>query len=416
MLLLEDFFQLVMMVLQSFFRMILFSQDALFFWLIVLLVAFQYRKMQQSKEAWFGISGEPVWPHIGAAVLSGLVGGLAGSFLMVFVGVNLADIGIAWLWPLAIVLMLVHPRFLCFSYAGGLISLSYLLFGFPQVNVPQLMALVALLHLVEAILIFISGHVGAVPVYLKNRKGHVIGAFNLQKLWPIPIVALAAVSLPPDQLAGASINMPDWWPLLKPAGAALPDQLTYVMFPVMAALGYGDLAATSRPQEKTRRSAVYLFMFSFVLLGLAVAASYAGGTAFLAALFSPLGHELVIWLGQREELSGDPLYIQPEKGVLILDVLRNSPAHQLGLASGDIILHINGAEVNGKGDLAAALEESWGMVEVEWLEYPTRKYRRNQIRKPLHQEFGTILAPGSLDYAMVEFHTGGLLARWIRKR
>ena len=55
--------------------------------------------------------------------------------------------------------------------------------------------------------------------------------------------------------------MPDWWPLIKPGHHMDPDQLTYVLFPVIAALGYGDLAATTRPQEKAENLlSIFLFL------------------------------------------------------------------------------------------------------------------------------------------------------------
>jgi hypothetical protein len=412
----NDFFQLTEMIIQSFIRIIFTSQDAVFFWLIVFFLAMQYDRMQKSKEAWFGSSGEPTWQHITMGVASGLIGGLVGSFLMVFVGINLADIGIGWLWLLAVLLMLFHPRFLCFSYAGGIISVSSLIFGFPRINVPQLMALVALLHMIEALLIYISGHIGAVPVYIRNKAGQVIGAFNLQKIWPIPIVALAVMNIPLEQLTGSFINMPDWWPLIKPGHHMDPDQLTYVLFPVIAALGYGDLAATTRPQEKSRKSSLNLFIFSFTLMTLAVLSSYFSPAALITALFSPLGHELVIWWGQRGELKGKPLYVQPERGVRVLDVFRDSPAAQLGLASGDVIINVNGWEVNSKAAFHHALEESWGVVEVEWRKYPAETFHRNTVRKNLSQDFGIILAPGAYDQPMVEFSAGGILKRLILKK
>jgi len=407
----SDLVTLAIMIVQA-FASLLYSP---LFLGIVVLVGLQYHKIQRQKEALFGIKDEPIWQHILAAVGSGLVGGLAGSFLMVAVGISLTDIGISWLWPLAIALMFISPRFLCFSYAGGLISLSFLIFGVPKVNVPQLMALVALLHMVEAILILVSGHVGAIPVYTRNKKGEVIGAFNLQKFWPIPIVALTTMVVPQSALAGTAINMPDWWPLIKGGGIGALENMTYVMLPVVAALGYGDLAATSRPQEKSRKSSRNLFAFSIILLGLAVLASVIKETAVLAALFSPLGHEAVIWLGQAGELNGKPLYVQPERGVLVLDILKDSPAKKLGLATGDIILNINGRETNSKYDLSSALEQSWGVVEAEWLEYRTKNFIRNTVRKPITEPFGTILAPGPYEQPMVEFGSAGLLTRWIKK-
>lgn len=407
----SKWFQLAVMITRAFVHM-LYSP---LFWVVVLIVAFQYSRMQKQKEAMFGTVGESVWHHVLVALGSGLLGGLVGSFLMVLVGIRLNDIGILWLLPLAVVLMLISPRLLCFSYAGGLLSLFYLVFGVPRIDVPHLMGLVALLHLVEALLILLSGHLGAIPVYMRKKTGEVVGAFNMQKFWPIPIIGLATFVIPEAQMAGEMINMPDWWPLIKAGGNVDPQNFTYVIIPVMAILGYGDLAAASRPQEKSRRSAVNLFAFSLVLLGLSIAASHYPSLSILPALFSPLGHELVIWLGQKNELKGKSLFIDPQQGVLVLDVLRDSSAWKLGLRSGDTIFSVNGIKINSKYDLSNALEGSWGVIEVEWLPYRANRLFRSTTRQPLYQEFGAILAPGPFDSPMVEFRSTGVLGRWIQR-
>jgi hypothetical protein len=88
----SDFMQLTQMVVQSFIRIIFTSQDAIFFWLIVLLLAMRSDHTRKTMEAWSGSSGYPAWQHTLWVVASGLTGGLAGSFLMVLVGINLADI------------------------------------------------------------------------------------------------------------------------------------------------------------------------------------------------------------------------------------------------------------------------------------------------------------------------------------
>ncbi|MGI6065826.1 MAG: PDZ domain-containing protein [Bacillota bacterium] len=384
------------------------------FWVVMLLLAYQYYQMYKSKEALFGIKGETLWPYF-LAIGSGLVGGLAASFLMVFLGISLNNIGIIWLWPVAILLLFISPRLVCFSYAGGLISLSYLIFGVPHVDVPQLMALVALLHMVEALLILVTGHVDAVPVYMRHQSGRVIGAFNLQKFWPIPMVALAFMVVPGGEFVEGFVQMPNWWPLIKPGGVQESAKVVYQLIPVVAALGYGDLAAVSSPREKSRKSSFHLFLFSFVLLGLSVLASHVSWTAFLPALFSPLGHEMVIRLSQKEGQSGTPLYVDPVRGVMVLDVLPGSPAYRLGLRTGDIILDINGWPVNSKYDMSVALEDSLGFIEAEWLQYKSNKFSRNAIRKGLGQPFGVILAPGPYDAPMVKFSSDGILLRWLRK-
>ena len=138
-------------------------------------------------------------------------------------GISINDLGILYLWVLAVLLMLINPRFLCFSYAGGLLALFSLFTGYPKLNIPALMGLVAVLHLVESALILASGHSGSLPVYVRNRFGRVVGAFNLQKFWPVPLAIIAIGYIGP-QLP----RMPGWWPLLGtgcPLGACSRSEL-----------------------------------------------------------------------------------------------------------------------------------------------------------------------------------------------
>jgi len=51
------------------------------------------------------------------------------------------------------------------------------------------------------------------------------------------------------------------------------QDITYQILPVVAALGYGELAITCFPRERTKISACHLAVFSIVLLGLSVLAS-----------------------------------------------------------------------------------------------------------------------------------------------
>ncbi len=114
-----------------------------------------------------------------------------GSIVMVAVGVTLDNTGILYVWMIAIVLMLINPRYMCFSYAGGLLALASLAFGFPRIDVPALMAIVAILHLVESVLIFLNGCKHSIPVFMEDKTHGVVGAFNLVRFWPILIIMTA---------------------------------------------------------------------------------------------------------------------------------------------------------------------------------------------------------------------------------
>ncbi|MCR4419095.1 MAG: PDZ domain-containing protein [Clostridia bacterium] len=383
-----------------------------FFWLVMLLVAAQHFRLARTKSRLLGVPTEPFWLPTLYSALLGIVGGLVGSVLLVLLGVSLSNTGLAYLWPLAILLMLISPHLLCFSYAGGLLALSSLLFGFPRLEVAQLVALVGALHLVESLLILLSGHLGGMPVYLRLPRGEVVGAFNLQRFWPIPLVAGALLELP--ELVPYGVAMPDWWPLIRPEGIASPDQAVYVLLPVVAALGYGDIAVSSLPRGKSRRSALILCGYSLAVLVLAVAASRSPFWAFPAAVFTPLGHELTIVLGRRAEMLGRPRFAPRPGGVMVLDTVWGSQARRWGLEAGSVLRGVNGRPVSSRADLAAALAVSGPYLELEYTD-ARGKWQRLHVRGDARRPLGIIPVPEPGDPPLVEWGTGSLLRRLFRK-
>ncbi|KUK54397.1 MAG: PDZ/DHR/GLGF domain protein [Desulfotomaculum sp. 46_296] len=383
------------------------------FWLVVGLVALQYRHMAAARDSLFGVVTKRVWPDILTAMAYGIIGGLVGSMLIVTVGLSLNGSSLLYLWPIAVLLMLINPRFLCFAYAGGILTLANLIFGFPSLNIAQVLALVAVLHMVESVLILVSGHLGAVPAYFRTPDGRLVGGFNLQKIWPIPIAVLS--------IAGNPISfdsMPGWWPLLKTSFSGGPGYLAYGLIPVVACLGYGDLAISHNPNQKSRLSALYLGIYSVILLFLSFLSQDMRTAAFIAALFSPLGHELVIFLGKELELKGKPLYVPTDQGLRVLDVLVDTPVWRAGVRSGDVILTINGREVSSETPPGMFLTEE-RYCEVEFLHGQDQIFKRGTATVPENQEIlGFIPAPDGFEKAYLDLGAkrtfGQLLKKLVR--
>lgn len=225
------------------------------------------------------------------SLLFGLCGGLIGSALLTMVGIDLRNINILALWLLALGLALIHPRLICFSYAGGLLALFDLMGSQPAGCVPQIVGLVAILHLIESGLILVDGSTQPERVDFK-KQGRTVQGFQLQRFWPLLLVIACSSN------AQVGTTMPSWWPLLKCHPPAAPDNL-YVLLPVLAVLGYGDTVTRSTPRQQVIRSARNLAAYSLTLLSLAFGASSYPFINWIAALFAPLGHELLIWLGKR---------------------------------------------------------------------------------------------------------------------
>lgn len=414
----------VPLVIKSYLQLFLDPGFLLLMALVVALVALQYRRSDLARSSMFGVKTGRVWRDTLSATLLGLAGGLGGSILIILAGIPLTGSGNVFVLFLAVaaVLMLINPRFICFAYAGGIISLAAIIArwagvalpGWFQVNVYQVLALVALLHMVESLLIFFSGHLGAVPTFFGEPDGRVVGGFTLQKFWPIPLVALTVggnLDLP--DLFG---SMPQWWPLIK-TGAAGQANVGYALVAVVAGLGYGDLAIARSPWQKSRLSAFYLAIYSTTLFVLAVVSQYRSYLAPVAALFSPLGHELVIYIGKKIELAGKPAFVPSGRGVRVLDVIPYSTAWDMGIRAGDVLITVGGMPVRDRWGLKQALDALPGSLEIEFLRGPGQVYSRGLAFRPGRKgSLGLLAVPSPNEGACVEVGPAGWLHRaaaWI---
>nr|WP_245867475.1 PDZ domain-containing protein [Sporomusa silvacetica] len=386
------------------------------FWLILALVGYQYWQMQKSQRQMFGVYKYSLTKQILLAGVYGLIGGITGSFLLAIVGVTLNQLGLNYIWPVALALMLINMRFLCFAYAGGLVALANVIFGWPEVNVPQVLSLVAVLHITESLLIAISGSYSAMPMIVKKQDGRLVGAFSLQNFWPLPLVILVAVAMPSGTISADVMKMPEWWPLLtivqeSPIGSSL----LYVMAPVVAALGYTDMAIASLPQQRRWHSALHLAGYSILLLVLALLSAKYVWLQVFAAILSPLGHELLIQMDNRREMEVPPRFVPPSYGLMVLDTVGDSPAANL-FKPGDIIINVAGLPINSRYDLAAAISQATEEFSIAF-ERAGKEIRKNSKFKQGERRLGVILVPEGDELFYVEMITNRYgLIDWLKDK
>lgn len=344
------------------------------FWILIFVVFFLYKKGSNVEYAMLG-TRLSIKDKMTSSLFNGFIGGLFGSLLVVLLGITIETYtpysqgllasGITYIWIIAILLAMINVRYLCFSYAGGLVALISLIFGFPNVNVPGLMALVGILHLIESLLIWIDGHSFSMPIFVKKSGGKIVGGYIMNRMWPIPLILTALafpIGLGISSLAGET--MPGWWPLL-----AQQQAFSYVMFFVPVVLGYGDIALIQPPEQRCRKSAYRLAAYSVILIMLSIIAARLQIFAFIAALFAPIAHEVLIIWGKREEEEGKPLFDGSGDGICVLYARENSPGRAMLLEPGDRIISINSNAMHSESQLTEFLAA-----------YPT--YIWLEVRKP----------------------------------
>lgn len=312
---------------------ILYTLKSPLFLLVLAIVFFQYRKMGKLERRILGVNSQSTIYNTIVSMFFGILGGFIGSIIFISLETTINPSDFYFLLPLAILLSLIHPRFICFSYGGGIISLISLIFGYPNVNIPGIMMVIGVLHLVESFLILIDGKRMRIPIFME-REGQIVGGFMLNRFWPVPFTIL--------------INGNYIYPAT-----------------VIAVLGYGDYALTNYPEKKSRETASMLFFFSIILLIFARLSVDHHIFKYIVAIFSPLGHEMVINLGKKKETKGEYIFKPTPHGLKVLDVLPNSIGKAIHLNPGDIILALNGNRIYFKRDIEDVLAYRPNYIWVE---------------------------------------------------
>lgn len=348
------------------------------FWMVIGITAFMYNKSAKIEDTMLGYS-IPLWEKIVYSMLAGLLGGLLASSVSVFLGITIEQYmgqggvlnsGITYIWIIALLLALLNPRYLCFSYAGGIVALMNLITGFPNINAAGIMALVGILHLAESLLIWIDGYSSAVPAFFKLKDGQIVGGYIMNRIWPLPMlvlfITLAAAG------AGDSVSMPEWWPIIRQAGISA-DNLMYIIQPIPVVLGYGDIAITKSPIKRCRDSAARLSIYSIVLIILSALASKIHVFAYFAALFAPIGHELLILYSQKEEEKGLPYFSCAKNGIKVLYCKKDSPGSKMNIEPGDTLISINNANINNEAELKEVLAKYPTYIWIDILKADGRR-------------------------------------------
>jgi hypothetical protein len=371
-----------------------------FFYIAILLIYLQYRRQVSLERQLFGIRVTSAEQQAIRSLGYGAVGGLAATLLISGIGIVLNPADFLYVWVLAIILAIFNLRFVCFAYAGGILSfVSLLLHAFPDMtlgwpwvanlyadlrslSIPHLLALVAVLHLTEAILVAVQGGQSASPVFLQGKRGRLIGGYILQKYWVIPLGAIVMTGT-------GGFDSPAWWGLLPMIGWQ-----GLQIFPIPAVLGFSGLALARHPQEKAVRTARWLAAYALILLGLALAGAYWSPLLWAAAIFSPVAHELLIWWEMTDEKIRQPKFAKPLQGVRILAILPNSPAEGMELKPGETIVQANGVPVNTPFDLHFAINQNPAFIKLEVVdENGENRFAGKPRFSGDHHGLGLILVP-----------------------
>ncbi|CAG7656097.1 PDZ domain-containing protein [Paenibacillus allorhizosphaerae] len=370
-----------------------------FYYVGILFIVLQYRRQIALERKLFSTRLHSLLSETWRTVLWGLIGGVFASVVMAAVGATLEPNAILVLWLISMVLLLIKVRFLCWAYAVGAIgilqavtlglaplgnhaALSWIADALRHISMPALLALVAVLHLVEAIYVRRQGTRFGTPMFYESKRGKIVGGYHLQGFWPVTLFLLVP-------LQGAGNALP-WTPLL--GGDLWQSGWTIIGFPVM--IGFAEMTMSRLPRDKVRISSNLLLLYAVALLAMAWLAALWPIFIVPACVLCILLHEAIIWYSRWDETARIPFFVHGSKGLKILGILPGSAAEELGLLVGETVHKVNGVPVRSKQELHQAMQSNSAFCKLEIINLAGEsKFVKRAMFSGEHHQLGIILAP-----------------------
>ena len=305
--------------------------DPIFFIMIYVTYLF-YKKNIQLEKRMLTFAQTTPQNKVVDATLHGIITGLLGSWLIKEIGLPLEITKASlFLIPIALLLSLKNPRFACFSYAAPIVGVTSLFISRLGFDIPGMISLVGGLHFMEAVLVYLTGAKGSIPVMMR-LQGDYVGAYTMQKYWPIPIALLTK---------------------------------TQGLTPLCGILGFGSIAITTTPEKKAKKMGLLIGLYAIVLLVGARVAYIYPSYKLLILLLMPLLHEITYYLDHHFETSKPPIYTTPSQGIRVLDIKHGSYGQKMGIKRGDIIYQINNYNITNAQDYYKILKEGHHKIRLK---------------------------------------------------
>lgn len=320
--------------------------------LVIMFIRTQYRKYLELQSDIYGKPLKSLREITEQIILTGLLAGFAASFVTIASGITIETDTIRYLFYVMCLLLLFDLRFVCISYAAGILAAVGLMFGIEKINIPSLLCLVGILQLVESVLIYFNRKDNCVPVFIRHND-EITGAYLIRRFWMIPVVFFTYLSQP----GAIMLDFAAGWPPAFRVPPVAEGALALGLDCLVAVLCHTDIAIASHPEKKSKQSAAMVFGYGAVLLMLTFLSINNRWVAYLGVFFCVLGHEGINFYSRHMELNGKPLYSAVRRGLRILDVLPGSHARLMGLERGDIILSINNRDIQTEEGVNEALKE-----------------------------------------------------------
>lgn len=234
------------------------------------------------------------------------------------------------------------------------------------------------LVIAEGLLISKAGAASASPQLEKSSRGLKAAVYGSKRLWLIPLLLVVPGSLIEEAAP--------YWPQL-PIGES---SFSFILFPFV--FGFQNRARKTLPVYLFPKIGKMTWQLGIGIVLLALLGLLWAPMAIVALVLGVIGRIAITVYFEQKERHGKHAVTPKAEGVMIVDVLPDSPAHKMGLQRGEVIRKVNGLAVSNETELYQAIQVNAAHCRLEVLDHNDElRLRQHVIFRHDHHRLGLIV-------------------------
>ncbi|QKX49338.1 PDZ domain-containing protein [Planococcus glaciei] len=234
------------------------------------------------------------------------------------------------------------------------------------------------LVIAEGLLISKAGAASASPQLEKSSRGLKAAVYGSKRLWLIPLLLVVPGSLIEEAAP--------YWPQL-PIGES---SFSFILFPFV--FGFQNRARKTLPVYLFPKIGKMTWQLGIGIVLLALLGLLWAPMAIVALVLGIIGRIAITVYFEQKERHGKHAVTPKAEGVMIVDVLPDSPAHKMGLQRGEVIRKVNGLAVSNETELYQAIQVNAAHCRLEVLDHNDElRLRQHVIFRHDHHRLGLIV-------------------------
>ncbi len=359
-------------------------KEPLLFYSILVAIILGFWRVKKERES-FHVHLQDSFFEIREAWKYGWIAGIVLSIVVIGVGFVLPSQFFTLVTIATLVLSLtLQVRLLSPAYTISLVVFaSFLPFindKFPIDNRSLCAAVIvmSLLLFAEARLIVRSGGENTSPRLVKGNRGLMVGIHIAKKLWVVPMFML----LPGEQL----VSFASWWPYVTMGG----NTYALILFPFF--IGFSERIQSDLPRATVKETGRKLFLLAFVILLLAIGGIFYFPLVLIASAVAIFGREYITFKKHASNTDYS-FFTQRSQGLVILGIIPKSPAEEMLLEVGELIVKVNGVVINNQKEFYALVQENGSFCKLEVVNVNgENRFAQTALYSGQHHELGVVFA------------------------